>query len=53
QQFERHLIRGTVMNGLSFRWIQDEDIIAAFKLANPAIQLPSRRKLSGSILKKE
>ncbi|CAG8485538.1 5628_t:CDS:2 [Dentiscutata heterogama] len=40
QQFERHLIRGTVMNGLSFRWIQDEDIIAAFKLANPAIQLP-------------
>ncbi|CAG8521899.1 15166_t:CDS:2 [Cetraspora pellucida] len=27
---------------------KDEDIVAAFKLANPAIQLPSRRKLSGS-----
>ncbi|CAG8625047.1 18320_t:CDS:2, partial [Racocetra persica] len=53
QQFERHLIRSTVMNGMSFRWIEDEDIVAAFKLANPAIQLPLRRKLSGSILKKE
>ncbi|CAG8453347.1 19849_t:CDS:2 [Racocetra fulgida] len=33
--------------------IEDDDIVVAFKLANPAIQLPSCRKLSGSILKKE
>lgn len=53
QQFERHLICGTVVNGLPFKWIQDDNIVAAFKLVNPAIQLPSRHKLSRSILKKE
>jgi hypothetical protein len=53
QQFEQHLLRGTVVNGLSFRWIEDDDIVAAFKLVNPAIELPSRRQLSGLILKKE
>ncbi len=53
QQFEQHLLRGTVVNGLSFRWIEDDDIMAAFKLVNPAIELPSRRQLSGSILKKK
>ncbi|CAG8752100.1 14163_t:CDS:2, partial [Dentiscutata heterogama] len=31
----------------------DEDIVAAFKLVNPTIKLPSCHKLSGSILKKE
>ncbi|CAG8837612.1 43211_t:CDS:2, partial [Gigaspora margarita] len=53
QQFEQHLIRGTVVNGLPFKWIQDDDIVAAFKLVNPAIQLLSRHILSRSILKKE
>ncbi|CAG8658260.1 15653_t:CDS:2, partial [Racocetra fulgida] len=53
QQFEQHIIRGTVASGLPFKWIQDEDIVAAFKLINPTIKLPSRHKLSGSILKKE
>ncbi|CAG8674646.1 10677_t:CDS:2, partial [Dentiscutata heterogama] len=32
QQFERYLIHGTVASGLPFKWIQDEDIVAAFKL---------------------
>ncbi|CAG8540399.1 9079_t:CDS:2, partial [Scutellospora calospora] len=46
-------IKQTVASGLPFKWIQDDDIIAAFKLANPSIQLPSRHKLSRSILNKE
>ncbi|CAG8526517.1 10712_t:CDS:2 [Scutellospora calospora] len=41
------------MYGLLFKWIQDDDIVAAFKLVNTEIKLPSRRKLSRSILKKE
>ena len=53
QQFERHLVRGTIATSSSFRWIEDEDIVAAFKLINPAVKLPSWRKLGGSILKRE
>ncbi|CAG8838798.1 31966_t:CDS:2, partial [Racocetra persica] len=53
QQFEQHIICRTVASGLPFKWIQDKDIVAAFKLVNPTIKLPLHRKLSGSILKKE
>ncbi|CAG8817496.1 8102_t:CDS:2, partial [Gigaspora margarita] len=42
-----------IVNGLPFKWIQDNNIVAAFKLVNSAIQLLSWHKLSRSILKKE
>ena len=41
QQFERYLICDTMSTSSSFRWIEDEDIIAVFKFTNPAVKLSS------------
>ncbi|RIB26975.1 ribonuclease H-like domain-containing protein [Gigaspora rosea] len=49
-QFYYLILKMTVVNGWSFRWVENPDSLAPFKYLNPKITLPSRKQLSGKIL---
>ncbi|RIB02753.1 hypothetical protein C2G38_2226955 [Gigaspora rosea] len=49
--FNSLLLRMTISNGFSFSWIENEETKEFFKFITPGLVLPSRRKLSNSILK--
>lgn len=44
------LLKATISNGWSFRWVDNPDSITLFKFINPQINLPKRRMLGGKIL---
>ena len=46
------LLKASISNGWSFRWVENPDSIALFKFINPQAKLPSRKCLGGKILKK-
>lgn len=46
------LLKASISNGQSFRWVENPDSIALFKFINPQAKLPSRKVLGGKILKK-
>lgn len=49
EQFQLQLARATISAGLSERWIEDPEIIKAFRMLR-TILLPNRRKIGGHIL---
>ena len=51
QKFEQLLLDVTVSCGIAFRWIEDPAVKSLFHWLNPMITLPSRKVLSGRILK--
>lgn len=46
------LLKASISNGWSFRWVDNPDSIALFRFINPQAKLPSRKVLGGRILKK-
>ncbi len=48
EEFHMLLLKETVSGNLPFSWINNEYIQAAFAIARPTADLPSRRALSGS-----
>lgn len=50
--FNSLLLRMTISNGFSFSWVENEETKEFFKFITPGLVLPSRKKLSNSILKK-
>jgi len=51
QKLEQLLLDVTVSCGFSFRWIEDPAVKSLFYWLNPMVTLPSRKVLSGRILK--
>lgn len=51
QKLEQLLLDVTVSCGFAFRWIEDPAVKSLFHWLNPMITLPSRKVLSGRILK--
>ncbi|GBC10038.1 hypothetical protein RclHR1_00930016 [Rhizophagus clarus] len=51
QKLEQFLLDVTVSCGLAFQWIKDPAVKSLFNWLNPMITLPSRKVLSGRILK--
>ena len=52
-KFERLLLRMSVANGFSFRWIDHPATLELFEFLNPHLVLPNRKALSNRILTKE
>ena len=52
ETFERLLLDVIVACGFPFCWIENTAVKELFKWINPMLQLPSRKQLSGRILKK-
>jgi hypothetical protein len=50
---ERLLLRVTVSNGFSFRWIENQATLDLFEFLNPNLILPGRKVLSNRILSDE
>lgn len=50
-KFNTLLLRMTVSNGWAFHWVENEETIEFFKFISPFLKLPSRQKLSDTILK--
>ncbi|CAG8693510.1 7943_t:CDS:2, partial [Ambispora gerdemannii] len=44
------LLKMTVANGWSFRWVENPDSLAPFKFLNQKITLPTHKQLGGKIL---
>ncbi|CAG8593397.1 9106_t:CDS:2, partial [Scutellospora calospora] len=49
-KFNYLLLKMTVSNRWSFRWVENPDSLAPFQYINPKITLPGRKQLSGKIL---
>ena len=50
-RFNTLLLRMTVSNGWAFHWVENEETLEFFKFIAPLLKLPSRQKLSDTILK--
>jgi hypothetical protein len=45
------VLKATISNGWSFRWVENEDSQEMFNFLNPTLRLPHRKRLGGQILK--
>nr|CAG8673804.1 4632_t:CDS:2 [Entrophospora candida] len=50
QQWWYLLLKATISNGWSFRWVENKDSLELFSFLNPNLQLPTRKQLGGTIL---
>ena len=44
------ILKATISNGWSFRWVENKDSQEMFTCLNPNLKLPTRKRLSGKIL---
>ena len=53
QNIDRYLLRAVIMNGISFRTVNDNFFIEFVKRLNPSYDLPGRKKVAHEILTQE
>ncbi len=53
QNIDRYLLRAIIMNGISFRTVNNHFFIELIKKIHPSYDLPGRKKLAGEVLTQE
>ncbi|CAF4156972.1 unnamed protein product [Rotaria sordida] len=53
QNIDRYLLRAVIMNGISFRTVNNDFFIEFVKKLNPSYDLPNRKKLAHEVLTQE